>query len=322
LFDGEPDQQEFERRLTKPLPPIRDPKLGPKVVGDIRKLLSHPELFDAVEFHALGDWTDIIGWNKFIRAEMKKNGYQKPIWAGDVNYSISPMLLWGRPYYPYVKSQKGDILQFLKDLKAEGPKRDKAIRWLRAHQASFTAKKILCAFGEGLAGINQGNLEDTLVRGTLHHRVTGSMEHVGLIDVKGHAPTQREPELWWAKRIPGKPRPAYWTMKLLIEKLTPYTATTRLSLGKGIYAWRCDKPIPKSHKPASIVFLWYEDGKGQLPGDPEPTAQVSLPTKAASARLVRIITEPDERTAKTKPIAVSAGKIVLSLGETPLLIEE
>ena len=111
-------------------------------------------------------------------------------------------------------------------------------------------------------------------------------------------------------------------IKLLIEKLSPYTATTRLSLGKGIYAWRCYKPVPTSHKPSSTVFIWYEDGKGQLPGDPEPKVNVSIPTKAASARLVRIITEPDKRTASAKPIAVNDGNIVLSVGETPLLIEE
>jgi len=322
LFDGEPDQKEFERRLTNPLPPIRDPKLGPKIVGEIKELLRHPELFDAVEFHPLGDWTDVIGWTKFIRAEMKKNGYERPIWAGDSNYSISPMLLWGRPYYPYVDKQKGQILDFLKDLKAEGPRRDKAIRWLRAHQASFTAKKILCSFGEGLAGINQGNLEDLELKGTMLHRIIGSMEHLGLIDVKGHAPTTRKPSAWWARRTPGEPRPVYWTMKLLIEKLSPYTATTRLSLGKGIYGWRCHKPLPATHKPSSSVFIWYENGKGELPGDPEPQVNVSVPTQSTSARLIRIITEPDKRTATVEPIAVKDGKIVLSVGETPLLIEE
>jgi len=232
------------------------------------------------------------------------------------------MILWGRPYYPYEKKQKSDILRFLKDLKADGSKRDKAVRWLRAHQASFTAKKICCAFGEGLAGINQGNLEDMLFKGTLHHRITGSMEHTGLINTKGHLPTQREPKLYWAQRIPGEPRPVYWTMKLLIEKLSPYTTTTRLSLGKGIYGWRCHKPLPATHKPSSIVFIWYEDGKGELPGDPEPQVNVSVPTQSTSARLIRIITEPGKRTATAEPLAVKDGKIVLSVSETPLLIEE
>jgi hypothetical protein len=322
LFDGEPDQKEIEHRISNPRPPIYKKKVARKVYSEVKELLRHPELFDAIEFHALGDWTEIIGYTKFFRDEMKKHGYQKPIWAGDVNFSINPMIFWNRPYYPYVGKQKRGILKVLKAVDKGGdPQHDETVRWFRAEQASFTAKKTLCSIGEGLAGINMGNLGDIPFPSMLL-RFTGSAEFCGLIDVKGRGPTTKQPRNWWAPVIPGQPRPAYWTMKLLIEKLWPYTATTRLSLGKGIYAWRCYKPVPASHKPASIVFIWYEDGKGQLPGDPEPEVNVSIPTKASSARLVRIITAPGKRTATEKPIAVNNGRIVLSVGETPLLIEE
>jgi hypothetical protein len=321
LFDGEPDQKEIERRISQTRVPVSS-KVKRRVIGEIQELLRHPELFDAVEFHALGDWTEIMGYTKFFRDEMKKNGYQKPIWAGDVNFSINPMIFWNKAYYPYVGKQKRGILKVLKAVDKGGdPRHDETVRWFRAEQASFTAKKILCSVGEGLAGINMGNLTDIPFPG-MFLRFSGTAAFCGLIDMKGRGPAPREPSKWWAPVIPGEPRPAYWTMKLLIEKLWPYTATTRLSLGKGIYAWRCYKPVPASHKPASVVFIWYEDGKGPLPGDPEPEVNVSIPTKATSARLVRIITAPGKRTATEKPIAVKNGKIVLTIGETPLLIEE
>ena len=320
LFDGEPDQKEFEYRLTHPRPPIFKKTLGPRIVSEIGELLKHPELFDVVEFHSLGDWTEIIGWTKFLRAEMEKNGYQKPIWVGDANFSMYPMIFYNIPYYPYVKNQKKRILKVLAAVDKNLPN-DETVRWFRGEQARFTAKKILSSMGEGLAGINMGNPGDIPWPGMLR-RFSGSGEFCGLIDIKGHGPTTREPKNWWAPYIPGEPRPVYWTMKLLIEKLHPYTATTRLSLGKGIYAWRCSKPVPASHKPASTIFIWYEDGKGPLPGDPDPTVNVSIPTKATSARVIPIITETSKRTATAKPITVEKGKIVLSVGETPLLIEE
>jgi hypothetical protein len=71
-----------------------------------------------------------------------------------------------------------------------------------------------------------------------------------------------------------------------------------------------------------VVFIWHEDGKGQLPGDPEPTVDVSVPTKANSVRVVQVIIALDKRTPMLKQIFATDGKVTLTVGKTPLLIEE
>ncbi len=324
VFDGDPSPGQIEAMLNDP---VRGKKLR-QGLEDIRKLLAHPELFDVVEFHSLGDWTEIIGTARFLRAEMQRLGYQKPIWAGDVNLNLNPMIWWNRPFYPYVAAQKADILKWIAAMKnARDPLHAQASRWFRTEQASFTAKKIVCAVGEGLAGINMGNLEDWSVF-SLVPSIMGTSGFCGLIDVQGLGPTTKQPHHAWAPRLAGQPRPAMDTMTLLIEKLSPFSGASRLQLGPGVYAYRCHTPLRPGHEPASVVVAWYDDGKGQLPGDAEPTVQVRLPTPAASARLCALVRAPGQPPSAPEPIAIekgqttNQGQITLRLTETPVLVEE
>jgi len=130
-YDGDLTEKELEQRLNA-LPPGQQNFIR-KVGGELRELLKHPELFDIVEFHSLADWTEIIGTTKTIRREMQKNGYEKPIWAGDVNYTINPMIFWGGPWYPYVKEQKRAILNTFKAMKKKrNPQHEQTLKWFRA----------------------------------------------------------------------------------------------------------------------------------------------------------------------------------------------
>lgn len=318
IFDGDASLPQLERLKASP---IHRAKIE-QGLRDIPQLLKHHELFDIVEFHSLGDWTEVANTARYLREQMAKLGYQKPIWAGDVNFNLNPMLWHGQPYYPYVAAQKEAIHGWLVAMRdARHPRHAQALQWFRAEQASFTAKKLLCAFGEGLAGINMGNLEDWPLFAVLPG-ISGTGGFCGLIDLAG---TERRPPglpPGFARRIPGQPRPAYWTLKLLIGKLGPYMAVTPLDLGKGIHAYRFHQPRPPTHRPRAIVAAWHEDGKGQLPGDPEPSIQAALPAAARSAAIVPIITAIGQADPKPRPAEIRNGTIHLTLTETPVLIEE
>jgi hypothetical protein len=322
VFDGAQEEADLEQHMARLL---GEAKLE-EILRDFDELLSRPELFDAIEFHSLGDWTEIIGAARFLRGRMARHGYQKPIWAGDVNFSVNPMIWWGRPFFPYVIDQKSEILAWIKAVNEPGNLRhEQAIRWFRAEQACFTAKKIVCSMGEGLAGINMGNLEDwpqfALVPG-----ITGTASMCGLIDIEGFGPTDRKPVLAWAPRIPGQGRPAYWTMKLLVERLSPYTAADRLDLGAGIHAYRFGRPLVWSRVrprvPEATTILWYDDGIGYLPDDTAPEVTATVPTRASQASLVRIITVLGQERAEEEPLPVRADCIEVRVGPTPLVILE
>lgn len=317
VFDGDPDEQELQRRLHEPF-------LGParrRYLRDVGELLKHPELFDAVEFHSLGDWTEIAATARYLRAQMAGSGYQKPLWVGDINFTLNPMIWWNKPYYPYRPEQRAGIVKWIEALKSgKDPAHDEALRWFRAEQASFTAKKLISALGCGLAGANVGNLEDWPQLAILHG-VTGTGGFCGLIDTKGFDPAGKLP-LFERPRVPGDPRPAYWTLKLLTGRLGPYSRVTKLSLGRGVLAYRFSAPFQAGRAPASTVALWYDDARGDLPGDPPAQVPVSLATAAERARLVPMVTAIGKQEPAERPAVVRAGRISLSLGKTPVMIEE
>ena len=319
IFDGDPNLENLEAKKA-------DPVHGAKVrqgLADLEVVLKHGDLFDIVEFHSLGDWSEIIGTTRFLRAAMRRNGYEKPIWAGDINFTVSPMLWWGRPYYPYAAEQKPEIEKWIRAMKNDSdPHHAEALRWFRAEQASFVAKKLVCCFGEGLAGANMGNLEDWPFLSVLPN-ISGTGGFCGLTDILRIGPPADGLPKIAGPRIPGMPRPAYWTLKLLIEKLSPYLASTRLDLGKGVYAYRCHMPSRPSYQPGSVVVLWVDDGKGRLPGDSRPQQRVSLATAAAGVRLQRIVTELGQEVPPPPvPVPVRDGCVSLTLDDVPVLLEE
>ncbi|MBC7287802.1 MAG: hypothetical protein H5T86_07110 [Armatimonadetes bacterium] len=313
IFEGNPDEGELQRRLA-------DPKFGRgrrKLLSGIAEVLGYPSLFDAVEYHSLSDWTEVFGTVRYLREQMRRHGYEKPIWAGDVNFSINPMLWWGQPNYPYTPDQKNEILKWLAAMKnASSPLHAQAEKWFRAEQARFTAKKLISCMGEGLAGINMGNLEDWEVFSILP-AVTGTGGFCGLIDRK---PPRRMDE----PRRPGQPRPAYWTMKLIIEKLGGCHNPQRLSgLGKNVYAWRFKGPDAQGTTlPVSTIALWYEPPRGLLPGQPLPSADVELETAARRVVITPIVTEIGQTRAPATVQNPRKGRISLRIGPAPVIIEE
>ena len=310
IFEGDPDSTELERRLS-------DPMYGRgrrALLAATSDVLSHPELFDVVEYHSLSDWTEVFGTARFLRGEMHKHGYEKPLWAGDVNFNINPMLWWGQANYPYVAAQKNAILKWLQAMKnPRDPLHKQAEAWFRAEQARFTAKKILSCMGEGLAGINMGNLEDWEVFSILP-AVTGTGGFCGLIDRK---PPRRMDE----PRVPGEPRPAYWTMKQIIEKLSHCHSPQRLDLGKWVYAWRFQGQGAQGQG-GSVVALWYEEPRGLLPGQPEPKRTVYLPTTATSVIVYPIITAAGQREVTGTAKQVDQGQVRLVVGSAPVIVSE
>jgi hypothetical protein len=310
IFEGDPDAPELERRLS-------DPMFGSKrraLLATATQVLGYPDLFDVVEYHSLSDWTEVFATARFLRAEMHKHGYEKPLWAGDVNFNINPMLWWGQVNYPYVPAQKNQILKWLQAMKnPRDPLHSQAEAWFRAEQARFTAKKIISCMGEGLAGINIGNLEDWEVFSILPV-ATGTAGFCGLIDRK---PLRRLDQ----PRVPGQPRPAYWTIKHIIEKLANCHSPQRLDLGQSVYAWRFRCHDTRG-RDASVVALWYEEPRGLLPDQPEPTRTIHLTTTAKVVVVYPIITAIGQRQVTGTVQQVERGILPLVVGSAPLIVCE
>ncbi|MCM8776805.1 MAG: hypothetical protein NC905_00855 [Candidatus Omnitrophica bacterium] len=257
VFEGHTDPKEIPATLAAM--PSQRRRTSERYIAEIRQLLAHPELFDIVEFHSLSDWSEISGMARFLRQTMQQYGYEKPIWVGDVNYTASPMMFWGVPVPPYTEAQKRAITTTLKVLsQPRHPKHAETIAWLRAEQSKGLVKKVVLAMAEGLAGINIGNLKDEGMFSVVP-TITGTAAFQGLIDTVGIPPK------------PSTPRPAYYALCLVVQKLGDFSEVNPLKLGQGVYAYKFmvrDRPV---------YVLWYDDGRRYLADEKEPAISVRLP---------------------------------------------
>jgi len=306
FFEGNPDASSIQRRIAAGGSRAR------QVLADLRQILAHPDLFDVVEFHSLSDYTEVPATARFLRAEMARYGYQKPIWVGDANASINPMVWWGRANYPYVASQIPKILDWIGALKdARNPRHGEAVAWFRREQAAFTTKKVVCAWGEGLAGINVGNLEDWEQLGIIA-RITGAAPYCGMID-------RSFPRRVTDARVPGKPRPVFYCLAFLQRILGGATRGEPLTLGPRIVAYRFHLPAPRPH---TVVVVWYEDGVGRLPGDPVPSQIVRIPSRTHHVEMLRLPIGPGSVTENKKALRAVTGGFEVSVTPEPVFLLE
>ncbi|WP_347245084.1 hypothetical protein [Thermogutta sp.] len=299
LFEGHPDPKEIPTTLAAM--PAQRRRVTERYLDEMRQLLAHPDLFDVVEFHSLSDWSEIPGMTRFLRETMRQYGYEKPIWVGDVNYTASPMMFWGIPVPPYTEQQKPAIEATLKALSQPRDRHhQEALAWFRAEQAEGLVKKVILAMGEGLAGINIGNLKDEGLFG-LVPQITGTVAFQGLIDTTGLPPR------------PGEPRPAYHALSLLVKKLGEFTDVERLDVGRGVYAYR----FTVRRRP--VYVFWYDDGRRYLPGDKEPATRVHLTLPPGQYRLTETPTAAGPIPVRT--VTIPAEGWTIEVGSTPIFLE-
>ncbi len=310
VFEDNP-AAEVDSVLRRRHPPRRQAAIR-QLLADAEKLLGHPELFDAVEFHSLSDWSEIPGMTRFLRETMRAHGSSKPIWVGDVNYTASPMLFWGVPVPPYTEAQKPAIVETVRILaNPRHPRHAETMAWFRAEQACGLVKKAVLAMGEGCAGINLGNLEDWDVFSFVP-TITGTAAFQGLIDIAGFQPGAPRAV---ADRIPGAPRPAFHALALLQQKVARFTAVRTLPLDTGVYGYAF------SVDGREVAVLWYDDGRRRLPGETPPARTVTLAAPAPACRLTLTPTDSREPVPPARKLLAENGKVTLSVGAVPVFLE-
>lgn len=257
-------------------------------------IMEHPEAFDVVEGHWLTDYKSIYGGLEWIRGEMTKRGYQKPVWAGDatsaMNLMVAPAFFEDKPFKPLELIRLRGVLGvggILNDPKhADYPATQ---RWFRAEQARLTVKKLVTGMAAGLEGVNLCCLQDW--------PAISFFPYQGLTDDK------------------QQPRPAPYSYRLVVNKLTGFSAVKRLSLSKDIYAYQ----FTVKNKPVTVV--WNDEGRYYLATEKEPSVQLELPFAAAQARVTHIITEAGQTEPRVETINSTRGRLRLQLNGEPVFVE-
>lgn len=150
----------------------------------IRANLTLHAYFDVVDFHANHSWQGIPDTVDFLKKEMNRLGYQKPIWAGD---------MLNAPLITHMYENSPELIQKLAQNDAT------TIQWFRTEQQSHAMKKIVAALGNGVEKVFLEPVTD------VETETRPSWHYMGILDKK------------------ATPRPVYRTYALLIEKLSGFT---------------------------------------------------------------------------------------------------
>ncbi len=313
LFDDGADAGVFETRITQWRRRLANNPEGlatlERALNFVALIADHPEAFDLVEGHWLTDYKAIYGGLGWIRAEMARRGYEKPVWAGDatsaLNLMVAPAFFEQRPF------PQADLLR-LRGLVGVGgilndPKHadhPAVMRWFRAEQASLTVKKLVVGMALGLEGVNLCCLQDW--------PAWSGFPYQGLTDER------------------QQPRPALYSYRLVVQKLSGFDAVESLApgarevshstggetaLGRHIVAYR----FGVAGRP--IVVLWRDDGRSYLPEQAEPSSAVDLPWPAGAALVTHIITADGQTEPASAQLSSSNGQLRLTVDSRPVFVE-
>ncbi len=333
IFDGYPSATEIQQRLS------HDPYFMRKGINEIRAILAACDAYDMIDFHSLGDYTEIPLTADWIRLELQSNGCaEKPIWIGDA-FPMSGLVGYGGftapiPFAPVTLDTRDAVvklLQSIADPSAEAHATGQS--WLYAETAIGLTRKIVVSASSGLRGINVGNLEDWKtgnpgIDKTAVAALGGSM-FMGLTDTTN---TNEKPggtlpytgQDWSKVRRPGERRPAWYALSLITEKIGNFTnvqqidpaSLTEQGLRKDIWAYRFET------QSGPVWVLWYDDGALHLPGEISPSITINLPFEAESALLTITPTVIGVSKPETQTIFNDAGIISIRLGATPIFVQE
>lgn len=311
VFDGSPTEAEIQKRLIQP-------QSFRKSYSEIKTILAACDAYDIVDFHSLGNYTEIPLTAAWIRNELASCGSQKPIWIGDA-FSMSPLVSFnGRPFSPATASTRQQVIDTLKTITdSTSPDYASNLAWLQAEMARGLVQKIVVSAGEGIIGINIGNLEDwkTGIPAVDAAAVPslGTSLFMGMMDtsVTSRSTGPQLPNY----RSPGQTRPAFFALKLVNEKIHGFTSVNKLEVGSGVWAYRFETPG------GLVLVLWYDDGKLYLPGQQLPSIMLSLPFASANALLTWTPTQEGQAVPKTAVLSTIDGKLSFTLDKTPVFIQ-
>ncbi|MDH7485974.1 MAG: hypothetical protein QHJ81_06820 [Anaerolineae bacterium] len=323
LFSGEPDEATIAARRAAY-------RTVDCIVTFNEEVLRHPELFDAVEFHFLGDdYREIVATIRWLRAQMRANGYEKPIYPSDI--PTAPALVPTGAYpetflYPQ-EVVKGYLDIIHENIASDTPSQEYLdIRaWYSGEQAEFTVKLLLTAMAEGAAGMQLASMTDfpwlllcTPTWWYNYYTIWNWGLH-GMVEVDwgpffGCFPL--------GYQVRG-PRPVFHTLRWLIahlplspSHLVPLSPDHSPSPSVELYAYRVQA------EERAVYVLWSEDGVGQVMGEIEPSVTVTLPVASSVVTVTHVITQTGQAEPSTEVVEVTDGRVVLKVGETPVFVEE
>ena len=198
-------------------------------LADILQVLDRPDIFDAVDFHALGDAQEISSTVNWLKYEMSQRGYTKPIVIGDT--APSPLASWGPATVcnrsptrmaimipPATEADRCRLAAFFGQL-IGGNQTDLA--WTYSFVASDMVEKVVTAAGMNVTLIDVSFMEDIpLLQSPLAEAGAGLAAWGGMAGTRTNVFTQ--------VHTVQSLRPSFYAIQQLMAHIDNYTSVSRM----------------------------------------------------------------------------------------------
>jgi hypothetical protein len=281
--------------------------------SEYEEILDHPELFDSISIHSLGDYTELANTMGWLQSEMAERGYSREVFVDDAFPMTSLANRFWDPIYPVTDDTVDRAMDLLHA--AEDDPRGVEAQWIRAECAKGSVHKAVTALGEGYAGIMLGNTEDWFPD-------EGDIGRGAVVDLIGAATMMGIMEVVHADglgldrvREPGDPRPAFWALQQLAEHIGDGDFETMEPIGiPGLRGYRFER------EGQELLVVWQEDDVLQFPGDEEPKGAYTLPVSSAQVDVAWTVTQDGQSEAVTESYSAVDGFITIELDGVPVFV--
>lgn len=247
-----------------------DKRIMHKSLTDMRAVLDHPESFDLVNFHALGDPAEIEETVAWLKYEMRQRKYTRPIAISDT--MPTPFIAWGNAVQP-----RGPTIGVMVPPAEEVDRPrlnayfqklidgDQAtLAWNHAFVAADMVKKTVIAAEQQVVLINTSFTEDLVFFQKLFGAGAGTTAWAGM--------AQTRINLNDTRTVLGL-RPGFHAIKQVCGHLQEFGGLKRMANkdpAVRLYRWTRGR--------SPVWIAWLEPKKLFLPQDATPTAKITLAT--------------------------------------------
>ncbi len=289
---------------------------GRRRLDEMRAILSRPDLYDALNFHALGDPYEIEYTVAWLREETRHWEHPKPILISDT--APNPLIGWGPATSatgpkawlgmlipPSTEEDRPRLAAFFNKL-LEGD--EEALHGTWALVADDNVKKVVIAAEQGVALINTSFTEDMpLFKAKWFRAAAGISPWGGMVELKR--------PLFSREWTVVAHRPVFHAVKQLQGHIRGYTSVERVDAGdERVRLYRFGRPR------GTLWVAWYAPGKVVLPGEPMPTLRADLPLGPGRFVMERMIDRPGQTDPEQGTVLSEHPRVSFELGPRPVYL--
>jgi hypothetical protein len=312
-FVGNPESGEYETAFA-----AVDKRIMYHSLDEIRAVLDHPELFDAVNFHTYSE--ELEATTKWLRYEMETRSYEKPLIISDT--LPSSFIGWGAAttcegdpptlgiiVAPATEADRCRLADYFTHL----VNRDQdTLDWLHGYLAEDMVRLTVTAAEQGIHFVNTSYMQDlTGLDLAIFRAGAGNSAWAGMVSSRVD---------WFGQRqvITGY-RPMFYALQQLAGHLDKYSVVRRLTDTDPANHLYVVQETSGAGFP-DFWIAWRDPGVLILPGDVIHGGNVVMGTSAASVTVERLINQQGQTTPTTETLPVQDGSVSIPLTPTPVFI--